>query len=214
MAISAIKKDSEDYNSIAISYHEAGHTLIALYNLIEVISVNMSPKLEEGITSYNTYVPELVFDEELAKVFIILDLQLGYAGLVSEKIYYTYICGKTVFPARLAKGAADDNLECQKMIIKYNLAPPGKQRTALKKKIKKDVYQILTEYWGDLRLIAHALYKHKRLNYKQLKNILYKSENKEFWKSRFKKIEMIHSKPVEEKIVKDIILKDKLLIIE
>ena len=87
------------------------------------------------------------------------------------------------------RGSSEDITEVGKFIKKLNLVPPGKPRYLFKKKVAKDLKQLLTEHWEDIRLIAHALYQHKKLTQADIKQLLTKkSEYKNFWKERFKQI--------------------------
>jgi len=51
---------------------------------------------------------------------------------------------------------------------------------------------MLIEHWEAIDLVAHSLFKHKRLSYQDLKVLLTtKSRNRKFWKETFKEIDQI-----------------------
>lgn len=217
MSYNDIKKQSFDYALIAMAYHESGHAVIALYNYFYVSDINamrmgMVPKnLEEGEINYNIYKEELIDDKELKKIFLIFELQLLYAGLMSEKIYYKDVCGSSKFPMHLRIGSNYDFNLASKIIRKNKLAEPGKNTFLFKKQVQFDVEQIITNYWDDIKIVSHALYKKKKLTFDELKFILSrKSINKDFWRDRFKKIAVIHNdnKITAEDVVKDLVLDD------
>lgn len=204
----AIKK-SFDYDLIAMSYHEACHTVIALYNYLQVYNVNvMTPKRSDGNTNFFIY-DEIVKDEELKKIFSIFEIQTMYAGLVGEKIYYKDICGSSKFPMHLKKDSAYDIGIASSIIRKNDLATPGKKTFLFKKEIQFDVEKILIEHWDAVKEIAHSVYRKKRLSFDELKYILTrKTEHKDFWKDKFRKMKIIYdnNKPTEE-VVKELVFR-------
>jgi hypothetical protein len=104
-------------------------------------------------------------------------------------------------------GSSDDIKYISKQIRKYKLAAPGQPTTALKTQLTKQANSILTEHWDAVKLVAHQLYKRKSLTFDELKYILTrKTNNKEFWKERFKKIAIIHAAtPPDEQTVRKLI---------
>lgn len=207
-----LKKQSFDYELIAMSYHEAGHVVCALLNYLCVVNTNvMTPKRREGNTEFYIYGNDEVEDEELRKMLLIFELQAVYAGLISEKMYYKDICGSSKFPMHLRIGSSYDNASASKIIRNNNLAEPGKKTFLFKKQVQYDVERLLSEHWNAVKVIAHYLYKKKRLTFDELKFVLTRrTENKDFWKERFKKIKFIHNEknPSAEVIVKDLVLED------
>lgn len=214
MVSSVIKKQSFDYEKIAMAYHEASHTVVGLYNYFRIDSVHIiSDRFEHGNTDFTMYA-DSIDDSELKKMFFFFEIQTYYAGLVGEKIYYKDITGSDKFPIHLREGSAEDIKIAAKIIRKNNLSTSGKKTYVLKKQIQYDVECILEEYWDDVKLIAHLLYQKKRLSFADLKHILIKrSDNKDFWKQRFKIIILINrdEKRPEENEVKDILLQDTII---
>lgn len=203
-------KQSFDYELIAMSYHEAGHAVMALHNYLQVHSVNvMTSRREDGNTEYFVYA-DMPEDEELKKILLIFELQVLYAGLTSEKTYYKDICGSSKFPMHLRVGSWYDTSLASSIIRKNLLSSPGKKTYLFKKEIQYDVEQMLLEHWDAVKQIAHSLYQRKRLTFDELKYILTrKTEHKDFWKNRFKKMKIIHGKnPPTEETIKDLMLED------
>jgi hypothetical protein len=205
----AIKKIF-DYDLIAMSYHEACHTVIALFNYLQVYHVNvMTPKRSDGNTNFFIY-DEIVKDEDLKKIFSIFEIQTMYAGLVGERMYYRDICGSSKFPMHLKKDSAYDIGIASAIIRKNNLASPGKKTHLFKKEVQFDVEKILDDHWDAVKEIAHSVYRKKRLSFDELKYILTrKTDQKEFWKDKFRKMNIIYSnnKPTEE-VVKELVLEN------
>lgn len=212
LKISDVRKQSYDYELIAMAYHESGHAICALSNFLYVFSVGvMTPKNNSGYTNWYIYDTTDVQDEELRKVLFINEVQAVYAGLIAEKMYYKDICGSDDFPMHLRAGSSEDTLMASSMIRKANLAKAGRQTHLFKKQMKKDVEQFLREHWDAVKIIAHALYKKTRLSHDELKYLLTrKTEHRDYWKDKFKKLKIVHNdktSPAEE-TVKDILLED------
>lgn len=195
----AIKKQSLNYLLIAASFHEASHAIIYLYNLIKVFNLIITVDREVirftgGLAEYSIVLDyDHIEDIELRNKLLILELKGLCSGLLGEKIYYNDICGSQRFPAHLRAGASGDIAEASNLIRKYDLASPGKNTTILKKQIEKEVKSILLEHWEEVKIIAHALYKHRKLSFSDLKNLLCKkNKNKVFWKAKFKDIDILH----------------------
>lgn len=201
-----------DYNLIANSYHEASHIICALHNYFKVYSANVSTieKDVDNNTNFYSY-DEPNTDEELKKVLLMFELQVMYSGMLGERIYYCGITGSTNFPMHLKSGSSYDFKHAQNIIRKNNLSTPGKKTQLLKKQIQFDVQQILNTYWEDVKLVAHLLYRKKKLAYSDLTYTLSRmSENKTFWKDRFRKIKIILSDTScpKKELVKEIMLED------
>jgi len=216
---SRLKKQSFDYELIAMSYHEAGHAVCGLHNYMYVSGANvMTPKKREGGTMYYAYgyfeefSNSIVEDEELYKILLIFEIQTLYAGLIAEKMYYRDICGSSRFPNHLKDTSPDNDTAVASALIRKNkLAGPGKQTFLLKKQIRYDVEQMLAEHWDAVKVVAHFLYQKKRLTFDEMKYALTRrTERRDFWKDKFKKIKLIHNdktNPTED-IVKDLVLED------
>lgn len=204
-----IKKQVSEYNLIATAHHEAGHAVCGLHNFwyISNVDVLSAPHYNAGETLYFDYNVESAENNDLIKSFIFFDLQATAAGLIAEKMYYKDICGSDKFPMHLRIGSSDDIAFISKQIRKYKLAAPGNATHFLKKQIAKEASSILINHWPAVKAVAHQLYQKKTLSFDELKYILTrKTEHKEFWKDRFKKISIIHSdNPPDEHIVRKLI---------
>ena len=212
---SSTQKMAHDYEVIAMAFHESAHCICALFNFILIHDVHvMSDKHQHGNTAYETHNLNEIESKILSKILLIYEIQTLYAGLVGEKIYYKEICGSDKFPMHLRIGCSNDIQSAAKLIHTYDLASPGKPRLLFKKQIQNDTKNILLNYWSDIRLISHMLYKFKELNLDDIKYFLsYKSNNKEFWKNRLKEIKNIYSKDdINEKELKDILLQNSVII--
>jgi len=191
-----IQKQVSEYNLIATAHHEAGHTICGLHNYWQVCNVEIfAPHYNEAYTYYADY-DTSAGTNEIAKQFILFDLQATYAGLIAEKMYYKDISGSDVFPTHLRVGSRDDIKYISAQIRKYKLALPGKSTHLLKKQLQNAALNILTEHWDAVKLVAHKLYQKQKLTFDELQYILTrKAEHKEFWKDRFRKIKLIHAVP-------------------
>lgn len=205
--VSITKQQSSDYELIASAYHEAAHTVVALANLVLVDNVSVAVNFG-GDTLYSSLHADYIEDNELKKLIVLAEIRIFYSGLVGEKIFYMDICGNPKIPMSLKIGSSEDNKEASFLIRKYSISKPGKETFELKKNIKSEIEKFLYNHWGSIKIIAHSLYKRKKLNYSEIKYLLSRSpDDKEFWKDKFKKIKIIHNenKKLSEKIVKKII---------
>ena len=207
---SITKKQAFDYERIAMAQHEASHAVCALYNFLQVYDVRvMTPNHSEGNADFYIYSSD---NEEISNIFNIFELQAIYAGLIGEKIYYKDISGSSKFPMHLRIGSSVDIALASKLIRKNNLATPGKNTMSLKKRLHKEVEEILIEHWDAVKAVAHALYKKNRLSFKDLKFILTRRTNhQEFWKDRFNKINLLYKKPLYDIEVLKIISKNTII---
>lgn len=215
--MNVVKKQAHDYELIAMAWHEAAHTICGLFNFLYVYHVYvMSDKYENGNTLYEIHDPANLNNKLLSKILLIYEVQTLYAGLVGEKMYYKEICGSEAFPMHLRIGSSNDIQDAAKLIHKYNLAEPGKARYLFKKQVQKECQNILEEYWEDVKLIAHGLYRNVELNYDEIRYLLTRrSDNKEFWRVRLKEIKSIYNAKVDldEKYLKDILVQNSVVII-
>lgn len=199
MSNNYIKKQAFDYELIASCFHESAHVVMALHNYFRVFNVNIfSPKRREANTDY--YVYNYAGDNELIKhKFLTLELETFYAGLIGEKIYYKDICGSSKFPMHLKIGSSFDTNSASNIIRENLMALPGKPTLMFKQEIRSNVEKIILDNWDAVKALSHALYQKKRLTFDELKYILTrKTENREFWKDKFKKIKLIHSESITE----------------
>lgn len=207
--ISDVKKQSHDYEKIATSWHESSHIICGLFNYIKISNVSMSPETNEGTTDYLLFDTSNIQDHDLLVIILMQELQTLYGGLSGERIYYKEICGSDKFPMHLRRGSAIDIAMAADLIRKGKLAEPGKHTYLLKKQIQYNASQILKEHWDGVKIVAHTLYKKKKLSFDELKSILTKKTNhNDFWKERFKKIKLLHN---EKNIPSEIYIKEAIL---
>lgn len=189
------KKVTKTYESILCNYHEAGHTIFALLHCMKVNCVYVfEHKVFKRISGFTQY--ESSFSEDSSNFIELLEreISLSYAGLLAEKHHFKMISGSDQLPMFIKEGSSDDLLAIRRLIQKYNLVPAGKKRYAYKQKIARQTLSLLVEHWEAIDLVAHSLFKHKRLSYSDLKILLIsKSHNKKFWRDLFKEIDRVFS---------------------
>lgn len=207
------KKVTKTHEFISTSYHEAGHTIYALLHLMKVSSVsvfeNKQFKRIHGICYYN-YPSDFedIQDSELLNTLLRAEIGVSYAGLIAETSLFRSISGSKQTPTFISYGSADDNKAAREVIKKYNLAPPGPKRTAYKRKIMNEVQSELHHHWDAVMIVAHALFRHRRLSFVDLQELLTKkTRNKKFWKDQFKKISYFYdnNQNLDEKDLKSIL---------
>jgi len=199
---------------ISTSYHEAGHTVYGLLHFMKVSSVwvyeNKKCKRVEGFTHYELPVDlSELKDSALCAEVVKAEICLKYAGLAAEKYHFKSISGSDKYPLFLRDGSSDDTLAAAALLREYTLVPPGKKRYNFKKKLCKNTLEDLRDNWDAVTVIAHALFKKKRLSYMSLKKLLTKHTNDpEFWKQNFSILDSIFDKqqPLDEKNIKYILL--------
>lgn len=203
------KKITYIHEMISTSYHEAGHAIYSLLYGMRVSYVrifrNKKNKRVQGFCHYETPDFDLLEDPDL--VFSLVDREIGikYAGLTAEKYHFKIISGSDKFPIFLRDGSSDDTLSAAALIRQYSIALPGKKRYSYKKKKINQVLSSLKEYWDDVTLLSHLLFKKKRLSFFDIKKLLLKkSPNKKFWACQFKVIADIFDKNMhlDEKYLK------------
>lgn len=209
------KKLSYNHEYIATCYHEAGHTISGLLNYLVISAVGIEMPRDKrsskdaGYTHFDYVLdPEDVKNSELSRKLLLSEIQINYAGLAAEKIFYKEICGTDKLPMVLKFGSYLDRDRVAEIIKKYDLAPPGKKRHLYKKKLFNETQRSLEEYWGDVKLISHALFARRKLYYSDLKELLIKKSSKRaFWKKQFKSIEVLFeaAKANDEKFIHDTI---------
>jgi hypothetical protein len=188
------KKVTKTHELISTAYHEAGHTIYALLHFMQVSSVsvfeNKKLKRIHGATYYD--LPndlDAIQDPELLAILARAEVGVGYAGLIAEKSLFKSISGSNQTPMFISDGSADDNKAAREVIKKFNLAPPGPKRTAYKRKVMREVQHDLHTHWDAVAVVAHALFRHHRLSFEGLQDLLTKkSRNKKFWKEQLKQI--------------------------
>lgn len=207
------KKVTKTHEFISTSYHEAGHTVYALLHLMKVSSVavfeNKQLKRVHGITYYD-YPSDFdeIQDSSLLNTLVRAEIGISYAGLIAETSLFRSISGSKQTPTFITDGSADDNKSAREVIKKYNLAPPGPKRTLYKRKLMSEVQNELHSNWDAVMVVAHALFRHRRLSFLDLQELLTKkTHNKKFWKDQFKKINYFYdnNESLDEKDLKSIL---------
>lgn len=190
-------KLAQNLRIISVSYHEAAHTIAALlyFMIVPEVAVVESRHQVSGYTHYNVFTLNTNLDELDKKIkdYIILsEIYLKYAGLMGESIHFEDMSGSKKLPVILKIGNEPDIQDAANLIKKYNLVEPGEKRYLFKKKLFRKITTLLKEYWDDVKLLAHALYDKRKLQYEDLKQLLTKkSERKKFWQQRFKDIDLL-----------------------
>jgi hypothetical protein len=212
------KKLSHNFERINACYHESGHAISGLLNFIMIYSISVAAKHDRrtwdnlGTVHYEVLLDvEFIKENEQPVLFRRLlenEIQINYAGLAAEKIFYKEIVGTYHLPMIIKFGSYFDRDNAAELVKKYNLAPAGKKRHLLKKELYNRTQQELEQHWGDVKLLAHGLYKKNKLTFSDIKDILgKKSEYKEFWKKRLKEIETCFKRAkTAPDVVADIIL--------
>lgn len=206
------KKVTQTQESISTSYHEAGHAIYGLLcsKYIESVYIfeNKKTKRIDGFTHYESHEIKNINDSELLNNRLTVEVCLLYAGLAAEKHQFKLMSGSDKFPIFFRDGSSDDTLTASSIIRKHNLAPPGKKRYAYKKKLIKEIIKDLKDNWEAVTLVAHALFKRKKLSFLDLKTILTKkTKNRDFWKEKFKTIDQLYNNAgdLDEKTLKSIL---------
>jgi hypothetical protein len=190
-----------EFTVITTSFHEAGHALSALLNFgyVHCVSLQISKNKKtpeylgearyDGAANLGT-----VSDPDLINWLVLSDITIYQSGLASEKIFYKEICGTSKVPYIIKEGSQIDFSYVSEIVKKYDLAPPGKKRYLFKNKMFRATQHLLQENWGDVIIIAHALFQSRKLTHLDLKSLLLrKSINKKFWKEQFKNIELLNN---------------------
>lgn len=207
------KKVTKTHEFISTSYHEAGHTIYALLHLMKISHVavfeNKKLKRIHGETYYDHPGDfDSIQDSDLLNALVRADVGMSYAGLIAEKTLFKSISGSSKTPSFIIDGSVEDNRGAASLITKYNLVPPGPKKVAFKKKLMREVQSELHIHWDAVTLIAHALFKHRKLQAEDVMLLLTtRSRNKKFWKEQFKKISYFYdnSKRLDEKDLKSMI---------
>lgn len=207
------RKMGKDLEITSCCWHESGHVIWALLAHMKITSVCIVYSDEVEGTTYYQQLSEClstdILDNELIHRFAMDEVRMAYAGLVAERLFYKDICGSNKLPQVLKEGSSQDIKSASKTIKQFALAEAGKPRQKLKRQVQQSLTHTMTEYWGDLKLISHALYKTKRLSFDDLKNLLgKKSSRKDFWKQRFREIERLFDQTdrLDKSEIVDIIL--------
>lgn len=207
------KKVTKTHEFISTSYHEAGHAIYALLHLMRVSSVSVFENKKLKRIHGNTYYDypsdfDEIQDPELLNTLVQAEVGISYAGLIAEKTLFKSISGSQQTPMFISEGSGEDNKAASLIIKKYNLASPGAKRSAYKKQIMRNVRHELHFHWDAVTTVSHALFKHRKLSFNDLRDLLTKrSRNKKFWKEQFKKISYFYdnNQALDEKDLKSMI---------
>jgi len=210
------KKAAFMHNMISTSYHEAGHTVYGLLHFMKIECVRITKEesdFVDGSTNFNYFVEYEFIPNDIKMSVIYGDIGLRYAGLTAEKYHFKTISGSDRFPMFLKNGSSEDMMEAARLIKLYDIVPSGKKRHVFKKKFINHVLYELQNNWDAVNLVAHGLFKKKKLHYEDLKELLTKkSGNKKFWREQFKAIDFIYkSDTVDENKFRTILVARKLL---
>lgn len=206
------QKITSIHEMISTSYHEAGHAVYALLCGVKVpsivISQNKTDNVVEGFCYYEIpYFPN-VKDDNIILGLINYEIGIKYAGLAAEKHFFKNISGSDKFPIFLRDGSSDDTLSAAAIIRQYNVVPPGKKRYQFKKRIIREVLNVLKIHWEDVTLLSHFLFAKKKVSFYDIKDLfIKKSQNKKFWRKQFKNIQHIaeNNLSIDEKNIKYIL---------
>lgn len=191
-SISEIRKKFHKLHDLFYTaHHESSHVIYGLLHGLKIDSVAVfeekKSKRIEGWTAYKPFELSDIEDYTLFNDRIKSMICLFYAGFVGEKRFFKTVSGMDTLPLFLKEGSSNDFAEASLLIEKYNLAEPGRKRYNYKQKLMKQIDQELKEHWDAVSLIANQLIKKKKLNSLDLQALLIKkSNNKEFWKNKFK----------------------------
>ena len=163
---------AKDYELIATCYHEAGHVVLGILNLIKTktVTVNVSGNIG-GSTLTLFHVPSRHTTNDVKNILLASRLYMLFAGTVAESIYYKDICGAEL-PPHLKIGAKFDLMMINKIISKFKLASPGKPRKKLKLVLKNKTNSLLKNHWFEVRSLAHLLYSKRTLIFEDIKKLL------------------------------------------
>lgn len=192
-------KLAQNYRTISVAYHEAGHVICGLLHFMQVyeVKVNELQRGVSGITHFNVLYMDQAYDQLDTKIrdyMITSDLLMQFAGLSAEKLFFKDLSGSDNFPLVLKLGAEPDFRRAAEIIKKYNLAEAGNKRYLFKKKMFRHTTNLLKDFWADIKLVAHELYNKRKMTYDDLCQLLSKkSSNKKFWKKQFKNIDTLYS---------------------
>lgn len=194
-------KLTRDYETIFSCYHEAGHTVYALLHFVKVdnVYITESDGRVGGYTHFYSIDLSTIKDKKTLNKLIPIEIGINYAGLAADKHTYELLCGSSTFPL-LLQGASTDLKNASFLIRKYDFVPIN-LRNKFKKKMLLKVKNQLVHHWSVVTIVAHLLYKKKKISYEDLKKeILKKVHNKMFWENQFIMIEKIYTKIADQSI--------------
>jgi ATP-dependent Zn protease len=183
------KKFHQTHELISTSYHEAGHTVYGLLHFMKIQSVLVFEEKKSkricGFTHYDSPSIIEIKDPDLFNERLHSEICLSYAGLVAEKRHFKIMSGSDKFPMFLRDGSSTDINYASILFQKYNLMDSGKKRYHYKQSLMREIDVELQDNWDAVTLVAHSLFKKKKLYFHDLRSLLSKkSEHKEFWKKQ------------------------------
>lgn len=190
-------KLAQNLRIISVSYHEASHTIAALLHHIWVleVAVEEAHRQVSGYTNYELLtfdIPLEDIDKKVRDYVVLSEIYLKYAGLMGESIHFEDMSGSKKLPTILKIGNEPDIQEAAAIIQKHNLVEAGEKRYLYKKKLFRKITALLKEYWDDVKLVSHALYDRRKLQYEDLRQLLTKkSIRKKFWQQQFKDLDIL-----------------------
>jgi len=206
------KKFHYTHELISTAYHEAGHTVYGLLHHMNIDSVlvfeDKKSKRIHGFTHYDPAELSEIQDANLFNDRLHAEICLSYAGLVAEKRSFKLLSGTDKFPMFLREGSCHDFSEAAELFQKWALCKPGRERYNYKQKLIKQIDQELIDHWDAVSLVAHGLFKKKKILFSELQDLLTKkSQNKQFWKNQFKAINYMYNnnETLDEKELKSIL---------
>ncbi len=203
-----------EHDLVMTCVHEAGHALYGLLHLMKVHPVQIMEDKKtcqiSGLTTFHFPLDsQEIEDPELRREMMKAEISLNYAGLSAERIHFKSVSGSDRFPGSWKNSSSSDTRAAGLLMKKFNLAPPGRKRYLLKKKLIAAVDAELSSYWDDLMIISHGLFQGKNLSFEGLRELLTKrSQDKDYWKARFRDIAEIFDdqSTIEEDYLKSLLL--------
>gem|GEM_PF-2572852 len=206
------KKFHYTYELISTAYHEAGHTIYGLLHYMNINSVlvfkDKKSKRIHGFTHYDPADLSKIQDVNLFNDRLHAEICLSYAGLVAEKRSFKLLSGTDKLPMFLREGSCHDFSEAAELFQKWSLCKPGRERYNYKQRLINQIDQQLIDHWDAVSLVAHSLFKKKKIIFSELQNLLTKkSQKKQFWKNQFKVINYMYNNNeiLDEKQLKSIL---------
>ena len=182
------------YDKLSICYHESSHCIISILSFMQPDTIELTsiPEPEGACKCFYFKNLKDIEDYNLFKYLFDKDICMRSAGMLGERLLYKKLTNIKVFPNILKSHSREDIKDIANLFKTYNIASPGKKRQIYKNKLIRETSNLLEIYWVDVILLAQSLFQRKKLNYLDIKSILVKkSENRNFWKLQFKKIERI-----------------------
>jgi hypothetical protein len=198
------RRQAHQLETINTAHHEAGHTIFALLQGMIVYSVciftDKTSNRVDGFTHYFSLELTTIVDPFILNNRVEAELGMEYAGMMAERHQYHLHTGSDKCPSFLKDGSSADIKRASDLIKKYQLAPAGQKRYRFKQRIMKKVLRQLQEHWGAVIVVAHALFRKKRLTGEEVQTLLTtQTDNKDFWKKQYRMIQNLYAQPYTTK---------------